>query len=175
MRRLMLMFAVVSVVLLAGDVLAGKPPVSPVGDWVGQGSLVLKVKKEFRDKDTSTSNLDVGQTAWTGVETAGEFTGTYTLQGRKYIWSYDAAGTTALERTLEDWIETYAAEDGGQTITATVNVTEVNTKAKTKDSKKKGKTLRVKGKVKFTVVATGDLDVTRSGIYKLKYEFTPAP
>ncbi|MHC4862379.1 MAG: hypothetical protein ACYTDY_20080 [Planctomycetota bacterium] len=78
------------------------------------------------------------------------------------------------EAALEDWIENYAASSG-IIIEATVTISDVNTKAKAKDSKRKGRLLKVKGKVKFTVVATGDRNETRGGVYKLKYQFTPAP
>ncbi|MHC4473582.1 MAG: hypothetical protein ACYS99_21785 [Planctomycetota bacterium] len=178
MQRICLMITVASLVLLAGDVLAGKPPASPVGEWSGQGKLKLKVKRGFKDRVSSSSGLNVTETNWTNVETAPvpgtRTTGTYTLDGKKYIWSYDANGKMTQEAALEDWIENYAASSG-IIIEATVTISDVNTKAKAKDSKRKGRLLKVKGKVKFTVVATGDRNETRGGVYKLKYQFTPAP
>jgi hypothetical protein len=70
MQRICLMITVASLVLLAGDVLAGKPPASPVGEWSGQGKLKLKVKRGFKDRVSSSSGLNVTETNWTNVETA---------------------------------------------------------------------------------------------------------
>ena len=69
---------------------------------------------------------------------------------------------------LESMLDTWAANlgfGGAQTV-----VTSVTTKSKATESKKKGRKLKVKAKVKFSASLKGKL---RKGTAKLKGKYTP--
>ncbi len=172
MSRTVILVAVAALVLPGAAVLAKKAPPDPTGDWVGPLAQTLKVQKEGKVTDDAILSVTVGSGVWNSDDGENAYSGTWVAAGKKFIFTYGAAGKSDLAKTLAGWIEEVAADEG-VTIDVSVAFTKMKATAKVRDSKKKGRALTLKEKYKFTATATGDVNETRKGSFKTKGVLLP--
>lgn len=180
MRYLVVILIVLAVLTPAVVVEAGREPIDIIGTWSGPLAAKIKVNRQGRDVDPF-GGLTAGfgkDGSWAATDADGvSYDGTYERKGRKVIFITPvngAGGTDSIRSAISSWILEMAADDFVEVTDLTITLTKVKMKAKARETRRSGRSIRVTNLFKFNATGTVDGEfVSTRGRLKSKGTLTP--